>query len=156
MGDGEGGTGPSLLLRCPTYLLGQLLREAKRIYELNSGGLRAPHLSVLAGLADFGPVSQKELAARLRLDASDLVGLLDDLERGELAQRVRDRQDRRRHAVSITPAGTAELRRGLHASARSHDELFAALSDPERSQLTRLLLRAYGHHDPVRVPPDMR
>jgi DNA-binding MarR family transcriptional regulator len=86
------------------------------------------------------------------MDASGVVAIVDDLEREGLARRERDAQDRRRHAVQVTPAGRKVLRRGHEVTARLDDEVLAGLNDRERQQLLALLLRvAQGDPDLVRL-----
>jgi MarR family transcriptional regulator, lower aerobic nicotinate degradation pathway regulator len=148
---------PERLLRVPTFLMLQLVKEARRIGgSLGDDGLRAPHVTVLACLADFGPASQKTISARLSIDPSDLVSLLDDLERSGYATRHRDERDRRRYVVAVTGAGRRTLRRHLGAAERLNDRLLAPLSPAERDQLQDLLLRVFAHHDPSRVPEQHR
>jgi MarR family transcriptional regulator, lower aerobic nicotinate degradation pathway regulator len=57
-----------------------------------------------------------------------------------------DPADRRRNVISITPAGTAHLRRLDELLDGVQDELLAPLSPAERQQLTRLLNRILDHH----------
>jgi len=64
-----------------------------------------------------------------------------------LAGRVPDPADRRRNVISITPAGTAHLRRLEELLADVQDELLTGLSPAERQQLIRLLNRILEHHD---------
>ena len=51
------------------------------------------------------PATAGELAAALRWNRGDLAALLDDLERRGFVARTRDRADRRRLLISLTPAG---------------------------------------------------
>ncbi len=50
------------------------------------------------------------MARRLRWDPSDLVAVVDTLERDGLAVRRRDPADRRRYALEITTEGSAWVR----------------------------------------------
>ncbi|WP_192909463.1 MarR family winged helix-turn-helix transcriptional regulator [Gandjariella thermophila] len=148
---------PGRLLRFPSFLMLQLVKEARRIRGSLGGspaddGLRAPHVTVLACLADFGPAAQRTISDRLGIDPSDLVSLLDDLERSGYATRRRDERDRRRYVVAVTAAGRRILRRHLGAAEKLNDRLLAPLSPAEREQLHALLLRVLAHHDPSRVP----
>ncbi|PRY34108.1 MarR family winged helix-turn-helix transcriptional regulator [Umezawaea tangerina] len=136
------------LRRHPGYLVLQLSKQARRIgAEVSTDGLRAPHVSVLALLAESGPCSQKEISDALRIDASDLVTLLDDLERADLASRHRDARDRRRYAVEVTGPGRTLLRERLDVAEEIDDRLFGGLTAAERRQLAELLLKAYAHHE---------
>lgn len=150
-------TYPEPLLALPSFLMFQLMRETRRIIgELGDGGLRLPHLGVLSCLAEFGPSAQKDISARLRIDASDLVSVLDDLERAGFVRRERDRLDRRRYAVTLTPDGDLALRRRMATTRVLDDRLLEPLTDAERRELHRLLTRVYAHHDPDRLPPSYR
>lgn len=148
---------PEDLLRLPSFVMFQLFRETRRlIAEHGDEGLRLPHLAILCSLAETGPSAQRDISARLRIDPSDLVAFVDDLEKAGLATRERDSTDRRRYLVSLTDTGRGAQRRRLAASQRMDDELLTALSQEERAQLWSLLVRAYAHHDPDRVPANLR
>lgn len=109
---------------------------------------------MLAGLEEFGPISQAELSRRLGYDRSDMVAVLNDLEREGLALREPDATDRRRNAIRITPEGAKTLLglddRVLHAQ----EALLAPLSVAERNQLAALLRRLVLHHSSL-APPDL-
>ncbi|MFI6100282.1 MarR family winged helix-turn-helix transcriptional regulator [Lentzea sp. NPDC051213] len=140
------------LLRLPSYLMLQLVREARRIGPKGEhSGLRGPHLTVLAHLAEQEAVAQKRISDRVRMDPSDLVSVLDDLEGFGFAQRKRDERDRRRFTVSITDAGRQALRERLEAARADEEELLAPLTSHERDALTTLLRKAYLHHADMRV-----
>jgi DNA-binding MarR family transcriptional regulator len=136
------------LRRHPGYLVLELAKQARRISTaVSEDGLRAPHVSVLATLAESGACSQKEISDALRIDASDLVALLDDLEHAGLAGRHRDGHDRRRYAVEITESGRELLAARLEVAAEVDDLLFEGLTTKERGQLADLLLKACAHHE---------
>ena len=148
---------PEALLRLPSFVMFQLFRETRRlIAEQGDEGLRLPHLAILCSLAETGPSAQKDISARLRIDPSDLVTFLDDLEKAGLAARQRDSTDRRRYLVSLTDEGRTVQRRRLAVSQRMDEALLAPLTEAEREQLHALLLRVYAHHDPDRVPEELR
>ncbi|HEX3781942.1 MAG TPA: MarR family transcriptional regulator [Pseudonocardiaceae bacterium] len=153
----EDQTLPDSLLRLPSFVMFQLLRETRRLTaQLGDGGLRLPHLEILCCLAETGPLAQKDISARLRIDPSDLVALLDDLETAGLANRQRDTVDRRRYLVSLTDKGDTVREARLATSRRLDEALFAPLRAEERETLHRLLLRTYAHHDPDRLPAEYR
>ena len=91
-------------------LLDHLSRRTRASVEsaLARHGLRPRRLVALMLLRDHGGFSQQDLASALQMDKTNLVGLLlNDLESSGLATRRRSAEDRRRHVVEITPAGTA-------------------------------------------------
>src|ERR1700716_1330600 len=92
-------------------LLEHLARVGRRAAEttMSPGGLRPRHLIALRLLSEDGPASQHGLSDALRLDPSNVVGLLNELEERELITRRRDPADRRRHIVAMSSSGEEEL-----------------------------------------------
>src|SRR6201987_5931454 len=87
-------------------LLSHLARVGQREAEtVLPSGLRTAHLMLLTLLRDHGAATQTGLAEALRLDPSNLVGLLNDLERRGMVIRQHHPDDRRRHIVSIADDG---------------------------------------------------
>lgn len=131
----------------PSWLLNQVASRANRLVAESFGrpGVRL-HYAVLAGLVEFGPISQAELSRRLGVDRSDLVAALNELERQGFALREPDGRDRRRNALRITPAGDVELRRLDTRVQTAAAELLAPLALDEREQLVSLLQRVLAHH----------
>ena len=66
--------------------------------------------------------------------------------------RQRDPQDRRRHLVSITAAGKAELARLRILVKRLEDDFFAPLDEEGRRTLRDLLLDLAAQNDPRCCP----
>ena len=128
-------------------LLTRLARAANRALAagLDELGLRAQQFGVLHRLADAGPASQAELASALRVHASNLVRVLDEMEAAELVGRERDPADRRRQLVVLTPTGAAMLRRAERIAAKTEADLLAPLSSAEQRELRGLLDRIATH-----------
>lgn len=105
-------------------------------------GLKVRSYSVLALAADTanGP-SQRELAEFLRLDPSQVVALVDDLQRRGLVERRPDPADRRANVVVATPEGLALAARARSAAQTAERELHGDLDAHERAQLASLLRR---------------
>jgi len=99
--------------------LGQLAngRFADRLAPL---GLRPRHCAVLE-LLTGPPKAQLELATTIGVTPSVVVDMLDELEQVDAIRRVRDRADRRRQLIELTPAGH-ELRQRAVALAREADD----------------------------------
>jgi DNA-binding MarR family transcriptional regulator len=141
--------------RLHSWLLNQAAAHANRLVTAEFGrpGLRSRY-PVLAGLNEFGPISQAELSRRLGYDRSDLVAVLNDLEHDGLALREPDATDRRRNAIRITSAGAKELVGLDDKVQRGQDALLAPLTEAERDQLAALLRRLVLHHSSLTAPPD--
>ncbi len=136
---------PPTLLDLSTYLLSKTGKTARErlATRLAAHDLRLWHMAVLAALADFGPHAQRDLAARLGIDSSDLVRVIDDLAAADRVERTRDTTDRRRVQVTLTPAGRTTLA-DLQTEARIvQADLLAPLTPAEQAQLHALLLRVH-------------
>jgi len=124
------------LARLAGYRLGQALEALE---------MRTHEFSVLHHLQQAGPLSQQELGGALRINPSNLVGLLDALEADGLIVRPRDPTDRRRHLVGLTAGGQRRLALARHATEAAERELLAPLSPAEREQFRSYLERLAGH-----------
>jgi len=128
-------TSPGLLLA----LLGQeamhRLRAAHTAHDL-----KPRQFQILGLLHDHGGLRQSDLVREMGVAPSILVTLLNPLEADGLVARERDSCDRRRHIVTLTPAGEKHLASASRAQKDTEDVLFASLDDEERRQLRALLL----------------
>jgi DNA-binding MarR family transcriptional regulator len=124
-------------------LIHHLERVARRRFEiaLEPTGLRPRHVVALTILRD-GAMTQRALGDALRLDPTNLVGLLNELEQRALLERRRDPNDRRRHIVELSPTGRATLANTESALATVQNDVLSGLDDDERCTLHTLLLRA--------------
>jgi len=125
-------------------LINHLARIARRRSEvaLEPTGLRPRHVVVLTILREGGAMTQGALGEALRLDPTNLVGLLNELEEASLLERRRDPLDRRRHIVELSETGREAIARAERELASVQDEVLAHLDEDERATLHGLLLRA--------------
>ncbi|MFC4053728.1 MarR family winged helix-turn-helix transcriptional regulator [Actinomadura syzygii] len=131
-----------------TYLMFELMRLARRTsVRMFPGRLRLPHMLVLACVARLGPMSQREVAAELRMDPGDLVGIVDALEEAGHVSRRRDPEDRRRYALDATEDGRLALGEALADREQLNEVLFEPLSPDEVRLFKDLILRVLAHHD---------
>lgn len=139
---------PSRLVTKASWLITQTAVHAQRLVSegFTSAGARGYHYRVLAALREFGPASQAELGRRCRMDRSDVVTAVTELEKEGFVERGADPADRRRNTVAITAAGTRQLRRLDRALDQVQQELLAPLSASERQTLVALLGKVLEHH----------
>jgi MarR family transcriptional regulator, lower aerobic nicotinate degradation pathway regulator len=132
---------PESIRTLPSWLLGRAAARGHRLVAeaLAGEGIRMMHHAVLATVAELAPVSQADLGRVLRVDPKEMVALTADLVRDGLIERTRDRQDRRRHAISLSPKGRQTLERTRKLGLAANSELMSGLSEEERRQLTALL-----------------
>ncbi len=108
---------------------------------LSALGLKVRSYAVLALAADPAPPTQRELSEFLRLDPSQVVALVDDLQSRGLVERRPDPTDRRANVVVATDAGRELQTRGQAATQSAERELHATLTDAEHASLVDLLRR---------------
>jgi DNA-binding MarR family transcriptional regulator len=135
---------PPSLTHWPGYLMSFLAEHSAARFErgLAAEGIRSAHAQVLVVIDAEGPMSQRALGSRLRIDKSPMVGLIDDLERLGLAERRRSPTDRRVQAIHLKPDGARVLRERVMPLAEEENErIFGGLDDDERDLLHALLLR---------------
>jgi DNA-binding MarR family transcriptional regulator len=94
--------------------IGHVLDDLRRVFQVvhgyskraeRVGGLTGPQLWAVRVLAESSPVRVSDLAQRMYLHPSTVVGILDRLESRGLAVRTRSTEDRRVVAVSLTEEG---------------------------------------------------
>lgn len=103
--------------------------------------MRQPEFAILSTLDETGPISQQALGHALRIHPSNLVAMIDGLEREELVVRRRDAADRRRYLLELTDRGRLRLEQAHRRALEAELELLSPLSKREREQLHRLLGR---------------
>ena len=139
---------PAVLTQKPSWLVSEVSRVAHRLLtgKLATADSRGYHYRLLAALQEFGPASQATLGRRTGMDRSDVVAAVNELVGRGLADRSPDPADGRRNIITITPAGTAHLRRLEELLDDVQNELLAPLSPAERQQLIHLLTRVLERH----------
>jgi DNA-binding MarR family transcriptional regulator len=94
--------------------------------EIETFNLRPRQVIALTLLQLVGEQSQSDLGEALRVDRTNRVGLLNDLETADLIERRRSPQDRRRHEVQ-------------HALAAAEQRVLSGLDAEQRATLHALL-----------------
>jgi DNA-binding MarR family transcriptional regulator len=128
--------------------LAQVVRRDADQALADVDGMRPRHLVALTLLRDHGPMAQAALGEAVRLDPSNVVALLNDLEARGLVARRRDPEDRRRHIVELSEGGGRALDRAEDGLSAVEDRILGTLSADERRTLHGLLLRASGDRLP--------
>ena len=115
---------------------------AKKFAErLQPLGLTPAHAGILRMLAQSSGLSQRELATRLHMHASRLVGVVDEMEKLGLVMRNGNAEDRRSYSLGLTAKGRETMREVGKISMLHNAALCAALSGQVREVLVGLLQR---------------
>jgi DNA-binding MarR family transcriptional regulator len=117
--------------------------------------LSPPQAHALQALEPGNPVPMRDLASRLKCDASNITGIVDRLEARGLVERRPDPGDRRVKALIVTAKGAA-LRARLAERLYQVPSALAMLSPAEQRTLLELLRRLVSPPTPprpLRRPP---
>lgn len=128
---------PTTLLQSPSF---QLERLRRRTRDCVDAALAAHETTireywVLTCLVEEDAASQSFLSETLAIDASDMVRLIDALEKRGWAKRERDPKDRRRQIVASTKKGSKTHADLVKLVTAAEDE---ALNDSTSKQLKHL------------------
>lgn len=114
--------------------------------KLEPLGIKARDFAILSLVCTNEQPSQRELADFLSLDASQVVALVDSLEKKNFLERQTDPRDRRSNILLATPDGLALFAKAQAAIDEAREESLDGLSAAERVELKRLLMHmAFGH-----------
>jgi MarR family transcriptional regulator for hemolysin len=107
--------------------------------ELAPQGVTFRQAQVLGCLALEGPLSQTDLAERMRIEPPTLVGILDRMERDGWIRRDGDKTDRRKKLVQATPAARPVWSKIVAAAKRVRARATEGMSPAQLEQLRKLL-----------------
>jgi DNA-binding MarR family transcriptional regulator len=116
--------------------------------------LRVRHFSVLSVAVQAGGVSQRELSVLLGLDPSQIVSLVDDLERQGLVRRRAHGRDRRARIISATREGESRYQQASEIVDHAREGLLSSLGTSEEMTLRELLLRIVSQEMPEADDPE--
>jgi len=130
----------------PGFLLSRVGTSAQTGFKNVLAGweIRPLHFLVLMALKAASGPSQQELCRALSIDSGNMVELLDRLEELGYAKRTRDAKDRRRHVMTLMPAGHAALSQIMTAVEEFDNQFLEPLDEIERVQLVNLLAKLYS------------
>ncbi len=104
-------------------------------------GLEPRQYALLRALHEADSQSQQAVAERLRIPASTMVSLVDQLEREKMVERRPHPTDRRTRLLHVTGHGEEVLSEAIQLSSQWEEQICAGFSVAERDQLLALLQR---------------
>jgi DNA-binding MarR family transcriptional regulator len=108
---------------------------------LSTLGLKVREYSALVLACSDEAPTQRELSRHLALDPSQIVAIVDTLEKRDLVERRPDPRDRRSKIVVATKAGRALSEKARALSQASDEESLTMLTADERATLHALLTK---------------
>src|SRR3954467_10562445 len=127
---------PGIARKWPTLLMIKLGRITMHRFSeaLDPFGIKPRHVAALIELRDRGELTQQSLCGQLHLDPTNLVAILNDLERRGYATRRRDPDDRRRHLVEVSKKGIAVIDKVSEVMDGVEADLLEGFDPAEREQ----------------------
>jgi DNA-binding MarR family transcriptional regulator len=111
----------------------------KQFQSVNAAAANGPHvglnmqeLRVVEFLGIEGPRMMRELAEHLTVAVNSITGIVDGLERKDLARRQRSEEDRRVVRVALTDGGQAMYRSVADVNNRLFRSMLGALTEDEQ------------------------
>ncbi|SCE41308.1 DNA-binding transcriptional regulator, MarR family [Streptomyces sp. DvalAA-19] len=134
---------PGVLPEALTGFIGYLLRRVFAQFTTYADGPEddSRDFLVLDALTGGDWVSQLDLAERLGINRTIMVGVIDRLESRGQVLRTRNPDNRRQYILSLTDRGRAAVETGRRAVAERDARLTAALSAEQVGRLNTLLAR---------------
>jgi len=117
------------------------IRKIIRTVDMDSRKLAAerqitgPQLICLMAIVEKGTITSVEIAKRVHLSPSTIVGVLDRLEAKNLVRRQRSSEDRRAVSVSATDEGKALVMATPYPLQFTLDRAMKRMSSQEREQI---------------------
>jgi DNA-binding MarR family transcriptional regulator len=134
---------PACLLVCPDFVLGTLSLTVTDLVEeaLAPLDLRLRHYQLLRLLHFDGPRLQSKIGPVLGVDRTTVVALVDQLEKLNLAKRVRSADDRRAYLIAATTKGKRLAIKATELVGKVEATMFAPLSVEEQNVVRKLSAR---------------
>ena len=131
---------PTALLESPSFQLERLRRRTRDEVEAALATMNTTQREywVLTCLIDADASSQSWLSETLAIDASDMVRLIDALEKNGWVQRERDPKDRRRQIVAATKKGTKAQSELAELIAEAEDRALDVSTNKQLKHLRKL------------------
>ncbi len=132
--------------RCDLRIL-NAIRQIIRAVDIDSRQLAAQHhvtgpqLMCLMAVVENVSITSTDVAARVHLDTSTLVGVLDRLEKKGLIRRERSHEDRRQVLLTATEIGRKLAARTPYPMQHTLGEKLKGISASEREQIAASMER---------------
>ena len=112
---------------------------SQRVHRhLATAGLSISQFGVLEILLHLGPLSPRDLCAKLLRSSGNVTLILDNLEKRDLIRRERDQQDRRMVTIHLTDAGQALISEVFPRQVDAIHTDLSVLTPSEQDELRRL------------------
>lgn len=136
------------------------LRQIIRAIDIHSRqlskkyGLTGPQLIVISEINQYGSMTIGELARRISLSQATVTTILDRLEKKGLAERTRDKRDKRRVYVDITESARTILETHPNFLQEAFVRRFNALEEWEQTLILSSIQRISAMMNTTELPSE--
>ncbi|WP_242220990.1 MarR family winged helix-turn-helix transcriptional regulator [Bacillus cereus group sp. BfR-BA-01380] len=133
----------SRILESYGFLTGKVeqLLELDLIEKLKPYDINARQYGVLIKINEKPNLSQKEIAAELKIDRTTMVDFIDHLESLQYVTRIKNQKDRRSYCIQITNKGQEVLENCWGLLTQSEMDILSSLTKEEQLFLKTCLLK---------------
>lgn len=129
----------SLALLSFTSLLRSANIVSNEVHKnLGANNLTVSQFGILEALHKIGPMYQRDLAVQILKTTGNITTVIDNLEKRELVQRIREMKDRRYFQVVLTPEGAKLIKKIYPAHIKRVDQVMNKLTKAEQEELKQL------------------
>lgn len=121
------------------------LRDLSHILHFLYEGKGSQKRTLIVLAEAGGRITQRELTERLGIRPGSASEVIAKLESAGFVARTPSAADRRTAEVVLTPEGAAEAAAAKRQRQSRHQEMFACLTEAEKSELLALLEKLNGH-----------
>ncbi|NJD90864.1 MAG: MarR family transcriptional regulator [Geobacter sp.] len=137
------------------FMVAEIMDNIRRVFQVvneqskkveKETGLTGPQVWAIKVIAAEGTIRISDLAGRMYLHPTTVVGIIDRLEKRSLVNRVRSREDRRVVDVTLTPEGLQLVANSPEVASNKITQGLKSLNTPELTiiyhgldKLTRIL-----------------
>jgi len=119
---------------------------AREVYRfLSPHNLSVSQFRTLETLYNQGPLCQKDISGHVVKSTGNITTVIDGLEEKSLVRRVRNKNDRRRYNIELTPEGKKLVKKLLPQKAKRIKRVMGKMSTKDLEQLERIF-GMYGHN----------
>jgi MarR family 2-MHQ and catechol resistance regulon transcriptional repressor len=117
---------------------------AREVYRfLSPHNLSVSQFRTLEVLYHQGPLCQRDISEHVVKTTGTMTTVIDGLEKKSLVQRVRDKNDRRRYNVELTPEGKQLIERMLPKQTEAIKQVMEKLTAKDLEHLKRISMIFY-------------
>ncbi|MBL0387146.1 MarR family transcriptional regulator [Tumebacillus sp. ITR2] len=129
------------------HLLRQIAKEVRRRGRdiLSDFSITPPQFDALIYLSEFGDLTIGELSSKLYLAYSTTTDLVDRMERNDLVERVRDKNDRRVVRLHMKERGRDLIEKVLIVRRESLEKALVHVESKDLAPLVTALSEIYNH-----------